>query len=90
MYKVKFTPEANRGLELYKKSGNTAQFKKISKFVKELREHPETGTGKPEKLKHKYSGYWSRRIDSENRMVYRIEKEIITVTVFSVKGHYCN
>jgi len=69
MYKVKFTPEANRDIELYKRAGDTTQFKKISKLVQKLKEHPETGTGKPEKLKHKYSGYWSRRIDSKNRMI---------------------
>ena len=90
MYEIEFTSEANMGLELYKKSGNTAQLKKISKLVKELREHPKTGTGKPEKLKHKYSGYWSRRIDSKNRIMYRIEEERITVLIFSVRGHYIN
>ena len=88
MYKVKFTPEANNDLEFYKKSGNIAHFKKVSKLVRELSEHPETGTGKPERLKHGLSGFWSRRIDSKNRMLYRIEEEIITVLVFSVKGHY--
>jgi toxin YoeB len=50
--------------------------------------HPETGIGKPEKLKFNLSGYWSRRINRKDRLVYKIEKEIITVTVISAIKHY--
>ena len=88
MYKIKYASEADEDIAFYRKSGNAAQIKKIARIVEELREHPETGTGKPEKLKHKYSGFWSRRIDSKNRMIYRIEDEIITVLIFSARGHY--
>jgi len=50
--------------------------------------HPETGIGKPEKKKHNLSGYWSREIDKKNRMLYYIDKDIVTVSVVSALGHY--
>ena len=46
------------------------------------------GIGKPEKMKHKKDEMWSRRIDQKNRMTYKIEDYIVTVTVVSAMGHY--
>ena len=57
MYEVEYTSKADEDIIFYRKSGNTAQIKKIVRIIEELREHPETGIGKPEKLKHKYSGF---------------------------------
>jgi toxin YoeB len=54
----------------------------------ELEISPETGTGKPEKLKNNLSGYFSRRINKEHRMVYTIDYELNIVEVYSMKGHY--
>lgn len=61
---------------------------KIERLLLELAEHPATGTGQVEALKGSFSGFWSRRIDKFNRIIYTIEEEIITVTVISAKGHY--
>ena len=62
------------------------KFKKIIKFLDEIKRTPYTGTGKPEALKHKLSGCWSRRIDKSNRLIYQItETEII---ILSCEGHY--
>ena len=62
------------------------KFKKIIKLISEIKRTPYTGTGKPEPLKHKLTGCWSRRIDNSNRIVYQItETEII---ILSCKGHY--
>ncbi|PWH86234.1 Txe/YoeB family addiction module toxin [Brumimicrobium oceani] len=47
-----------------------------------------TGTGKPEQLKHELSGYWSRRINKEHRIVYEVFEEENKVVVLSLKGHY--
>jgi len=44
------------------------------------------GIGKPEALKHQYQGYWSRRIDSEHRLVYRIEDS--TIHIIACRFHY--
>ena len=46
---------------------------RINKLIREAQREPFTGLGKPEPLKHALSGYWSRRITEEHRMVYKIE-----------------
>lgn len=51
-------------------------------------EHPYTGLGKPEALKYELSGYWSRRINSEHRIIYRVDDELITVFVLSMRYYY--
>ncbi|WP_238542139.1 Txe/YoeB family addiction module toxin [Cecembia lonarensis] len=51
-------------------------------------QHPETGTGKPEKLKYYRQNIWSRRIDRKHRLVYLIEETKIVVTVLGAYGHY--
>ena len=59
---------------------------KVLRLLGELREHPFTGTGKPEPLKHQLTGFWSHRINKEHRIVY----EVITdnILIHSVFGHY--
>ncbi|GAB1409023.1 Txe/YoeB family addiction module toxin [Desulfovibrionales bacterium] len=51
-----------------------------------VRNHPFDGLGKPEPLKGNLSGFWSRRIDGYNRLVYRIEGDVCQV--IQCKGHY--
>jgi toxin YoeB len=51
-----------------------------------MRRNPFDGIGKPEPLRGNLSGFWSRRIDGANRIIYAVEKE--TVIVISCKGHY--
>ena len=59
---------------------------KILKLVREITETPFTGTGKPEPLKHNLSGLWSRRINGEHRIVYRVKDE--NVIIFQCRYHY--
>ncbi|MDE5554561.1 MAG: Txe/YoeB family addiction module toxin [Muribaculaceae bacterium] len=87
-YKVEFTVKAKQQLENWHRSGKTKILKKIAVFLDELREHPTTGTGHVEQLKGDYAGYWSRRLDKESRLVYRIEEDNIVVVVVSLMGHY--
>lgn len=87
-YLIKLEPEAIQDIAKLKKSGNKALITKIEKLLLELSEHPATGTGQAEALKGNLSGFWSRRIDKFNRLIYTIEEEIVTVTVISAKGHY--
>lgn len=61
-------------------------FKKINILIKEILRTPFTGTGKPEPLKHELSGYWSRRINDEHRLVYKVEED--EVLVISCMYHY--
>lgn len=86
MYTVILTEEATEGAKLLRKS-NTVAFKKLSKLIDELKEHPYTGTGHPEHLKH-FPDMWSRHIDKKNRIIYTVKDDEIIVTVISVLGHY--
>jgi toxin YoeB len=52
IFEIEFTSEALEDIEKLKKTGNKALVKKIFILIQELKEHPETGTGKPEKLKY--------------------------------------
>jgi len=65
---------------------NKKLYRRIVNLIKDILRQPESGIGKPEALKHEYSGYWSRRINDEHRLVYKIEKEAITIA--SCKYHY--
>lgn len=71
-----------------KKAGQKAALQKLEKLLLELAEHPRTGTGQVEALRGNLAGFWSRRIDKYNRLVYTIEEEIVTVVIVSAKGHY--
>lgn len=87
-YVIEFEPKATQDVAELKKSGNKAAIAKIERLLLELAEHPTTGTGQVEALKDNLSGFWSRRIDKFNRIIYTIAEEIVTVTVVSAKGHY--
>ena len=87
-YTLELTAKAVQDIAELKKSGNKAAISKIEKLFLELTEHPQTGTGQVEALRGNLSGFWSRRIDKYNRIIYTIEDEIVTVIVISAKGHY--
>ena len=53
--------------------------KKINILLKEIERTPFEGTGKPEPLKHQYAGWWSRRINLEHRLVYKVENSSIFI-----------
>ena len=61
-------------------------FKKISGLIKEIIRTPFTGTGKPEPLRGNLSGFWSRRITDEHRLVYKVEQGILIIA--ACKFHY--
>lgn len=87
-YSIEFTPKALEGIERLRKSGNKPVLKKIRKLLDELTEHPYTGTGQPELLKHNMAGFWFRRINQEHRIVYTVDEKSVVVTIVSAKGHY--
>lgn len=62
--------------------------RRINALLSDIIRNGNSGIGKPEPLKGDLSGYWSRRIDDKNRIVYRITAEIIEI--IQCKGHYDN
>ncbi|PWE16527.1 Txe/YoeB family addiction module toxin [Marinicauda salina] len=69
--KVEFTPRALDHLRWFAEK-EPRQVKRILKLIEDIRRDPFEGLGKPEPLKGELSGLWSRRVDSEHRLVYRV------------------
>lgn len=61
-------------------------FNKIKELIKDISRDPFKGLGKPEPLKGNYSGFWSRRINQEHRLIYSVSSDSITIA--KCKGHY--
>jgi toxin YoeB len=61
-------------------------FQKIDTLIRDINRDPFKGLGKPEPLKHRYKGYWSRRITLEHRLIYKIGDDAIIIA--SLHGHY--
>ena len=65
---------------------NKSLIRKIESLLKSIKETPFSGIGYPEALKENLSGYWSRRINRENRIIYTVDDQYITI--YSLYGHY--
>ncbi|WP_395053145.1 Txe/YoeB family addiction module toxin [Flavobacterium sp.] len=87
-YFVEFDPKARKDLQAHYKSGNKSSIKKIKKILLELTENPFIGEGQPEELKYEYVGYWSRRINLKDRLIYNVNEDVVTVYVVSAMGNY--
>lgn len=59
---------------------------KINNLLKDISRTPFTGIGKPEALKHKYKGFWSRRFDGEHRLIYKVKDDEIQIA--KCRFHY--
>lgn len=71
---------------LYWRKIDKKKVKKINDLLKDISRNPFEGIRKPEALKHKYAGFWSRRIDDEHRLIYRfIDDEI---QIVKCRHHY--
>ena len=86
-YKITISPKAAEHLQHLAKS-EPKSFAKAARFLKELAEHPKTGTGHPEPLKGQPTNRWSREITKKHRMVYRIFDTEVYVEVLAAYGHY--
>ena len=60
--------------------------RRINTLIKEIKRNPFEGIGKPERLKHALSGYWSRRISDEHRIVYKVSDDAIHIA--QLRYHY--
>jgi toxin YoeB len=71
---------------LYWQKTDKKKLKKINELLKDIARNPFDGIGKHEPLKHKYSGFWSRRIDSEHRLIYQYNEGEILIA--KCRFHY--
>ena len=71
---------------LYWQQTDRKILKKINELLKDISRYPYSGLGKPEALKYKYKGYWSRSITKEHRLIYRVKDEEIHIA--KCRFHY--
>ena len=87
-YRIILAEQAVKDYKFWKESGNKAIIKKIARLLEDIAEHPFIGIGKPEALKYDLAGYWSRRINTEHRIVYRVMEDVIEIEVLAMRYHY--
>lgn len=85
--KVVWSDEALTQLEFWKPT-NKKMTIRIHLLIDSIMSTPCIGIGKPEPLKYELSGFWSRRIDQEHRLVYSFNKKTKIIIIESCKGHY--
>ncbi|WIH05840.1 Txe/YoeB family addiction module toxin [Xanthomonas translucens pv. graminis] len=71
---------------LYWQQTDKKMLKRINDLIKAIQRDPFQGVGKPEPLRHALAGYWSRRINDEHRIVYKVEAGILLIA--QVRYHY--
>jgi len=85
MYKVSFWKRAGEDY-LYWAKRNKDVLKRIDDLLEAIKNNPFEGIGKPEPLKHNWTGYWSRRINQEHRLIYKLTED--TVIIYCCRAHY--
>ena len=83
--RLEFEPRAFADLQHWVAT-NARLAKKALKLIEETKRDPFGGIGKPEPLKNELSGWWSKRIDGEHRLVYRVEGDRLIIA--QARGHY--
>jgi toxin YoeB len=71
---------------VYWQSQDKKTLKRINQLLKEVMRDPEVGIGKPEPLRENLAGFWSRRIDEEHRLIYRVDDDEIQIA--KCRFHY--
>jgi toxin YoeB len=83
---INYSEKSQEDIDFWIKTGNMSMMKKITSLIEAISISPFNGIGKPEPLKHNLTGYWSRRINKEHRVIYSVfENEI---KIHSLRGHY--
>ncbi|WP_409269250.1 Txe/YoeB family addiction module toxin [Massilia sp. BHUDP2] len=85
MLNLKFTPESWETY-VYWQTQDKKTLKRINDLIKDAQRNPFEGIGKPEALRYSLSGFWSRRIDEANRLVYEVRDE--ELVIISCRYHY--
>jgi toxin YoeB len=71
---------------IYWQQSDKKMLKRVNKLIKEICRSPFEGIGKPEPLRHGLSGYWSRRINDEHRIIYKVTED--TLLIAQLRYHY--
>ncbi len=71
---------------LHRQNTDRSMLRRVNQLLKEVQRNPHEGIGKPEPLKHQLAGWWSRRIDGEHRLVYRVTEGSIEIA--QIRNHY--
>ncbi len=71
---------------LYWQKTDKKKLKRINDLIKDISRHPFEGIGNPEPLKYKYAGFWSRKIDNEHRLIYRVKDDELFIA--KCRFHY--
>ena len=87
-FRLEITDFAKKQITQHYKSGDKATLNKLNKILLELTNHPFEGVGNPEQLKYNLAGYWSRRINQKDRIIYSVNENLVLVEVVSTMGHY--
>ncbi|MFO7934729.1 MAG: Txe/YoeB family addiction module toxin [Bacteroidales bacterium] len=87
-YTLEVSSKARKELQFHFKSGNKSDIRRIEQIFLELSNTPYEGVGHPEPLKYEMSGYWSRRINRKDRIIYKVYEDRVVVLVVSAIGHY--
>jgi toxin YoeB len=85
MKNIAFTPSAYSDYVDWLKTDKKL-FLKITELIRESAKNPYKGIGKPEALKNEFSGFWSRRINKEHRLIYKVTEETSTLKKFRHTG----
>lgn len=83
---INFSDTALKDLKYWKKLNNIQIQERIKLLIKAILENPTQGLGNPEPLKFEYSGFWSRRINKEHRLVYRFDEN--SIEIIQLRFHY--
>ena len=83
---IELTDNAKADLIYWKLNNQVKIIKRINILLENILSSPYSGIGKPEALKYELSGFWSRRINHEHRIIYAVSNNIIVI--YSLKFHY--
>lgn len=83
---IDFLDQALDDIAFWKKTGDQSVQGRITKLLESISKTPYSGIGKPEPLKHELSGYWSRRITHQHRLIYTVHGN--RIKVISLRFHY--
>ncbi len=83
---IAYTQQALTDIKYWKEKNNKSILLKITNLLHSIEQNPFKGIGKPEPLRYKYAGLWSRRLNNEHRLIYQIFDS--HVLILSLKDHY--